>query len=173
MANSVKKAVCQPGLSRMCQALDLLIRSLYPKLSSQHVYSHDEQPWNEFADSLCTFSRFRMNNQAVVCSIVTNPISSADINALCSFVVFRDPNIYSQLVDLRGDYNGIQQCLSPETIAQWIDEPPTKEDFKADLQTNILSFLQYNCQTIKGDNIIDVSKKFEYSSCQAQSYFVF
>ena len=91
LANSVKKAACQPVLSRMCQALDLLIRSLYPNLSSQHVYSHDKQPWNEFADSLCTFARFRRNNQTIISSIVAHPINSHDVNALFSFVIFNTP----------------------------------------------------------------------------------
>ena len=64
---------------------------------------------------------------------------------------FKD-NGWDGSTDIDECYDGKQKCLAPEKIAEWIDLPPVNDDFEPNIQTEPLSFLQYNCQTIKGDN---------------------
>ena len=49
--------------------LDVLCVESYP-FTSCHIYSHDNHPWNEYVDSMCTHAMYKVVQRAVLCGPV-------------------------------------------------------------------------------------------------------
>lgn len=57
-ANSAKFVESQPQMAKIAGLLNRMLKvSTRFDFKSAQVYSHSDQPWNELADSLCTFAR--------------------------------------------------------------------------------------------------------------------
>lgn len=149
--------MCKFGL-----AVDRLCNKLYTSIS-HHIHSHDQHPWNELADSICTF----VIKRPVESRVRWTPISPlCQEKAYCIDIASCMQNpFFVDSVSKDSDIPMTRQiALSTKYLAEKID---THGAHEASTSKSLpIKVVQYNVQTFKDESDeIDLYARFMTSKC--------
>lgn len=149
-ANSAKFVESQPQMAKIAGLLNRMLKiSTRFVFKSAHVYSHSDQPWNELADSLCTFAReqCRVLRSDGIPGAPLTPRRMASLDMFLSCRAAEGTNVFEL-----PEYANSQKTifgLEPRVIADKIDNFHQVKPVIETAIPNELRALQYNIKTLK------------------------
>jgi len=126
-------------------ALNRLACSLF-HISDHHIHSHEQHPWNEYVDSICTHIA-KSPQEAKVRMTPVSPMCSESVFCMDFASLMSDAKIAEALGASDSWSSSKQIGLDPRTIASRIDAECLKPSDGCACEHEVLKVVQYNVQT--------------------------
>ena len=164
-ADAVGGIVVSRTNSMMCKigvAIDRVCSNIFCT-SSHHIHSHDEHPWNELADVICTFIA-RKPQEAKAKWIPISPVCAKTCFCIDLASLLAGEFVQQSLVKDEDIELSKQIALNSKYMASKIDTHGSNHPKNA-VAVPVLT-IQYNVQTLKmEDDEIDLFSRFRSEKC--------